>query len=342
MPQGRKRKQLAPAAAAPIEQPKRRNRFTPYIIAAGVIVALLAIVSVPYYQQYVAPFRQTVITVDNTTIRMNYFMQRIKSAGSDGFSMISQITNELLIKAGAPRYGITVTAKDVDDYLRQMAAGTDNHTVSDIEYRLWYRQTLNESMLSDKQYREMITNQLYSTRLQAYLSANMPKNVEHVLVYAIFVSSYDEAIKAKERWQAGEDFSKLATELSIDGTTKDKGGEVGWLPEGASIFDSQAFDMKVGDVSDPAIVPGADPTADPSQTPQTYYIIYVKDKAERPIEDQYLSSVQAKVFQDWLTDENHNHTVKWNFNSEINAWINWQIAKAKGPSSSSSTSGTSG
>jgi len=338
MPQGRKRKQPESAAAVPIEQPKRRNRFTPYIIAAAVVVALLAMVSVPYYQQYIAPFRQVIITVDSTVIRMNYFMQRIRAANSDGFAMITQITNELLIKSGAPRYGITVTDTDVDDYLHKIAAGSDNHTVSEIEFREWYRQALNESKLSDQRYREMVTVQIYSERLQKYLADTMPKEVDHVLVYALFTSSYDAAIKAKERWTAGEDFSKLATELSIDGTTQEKGGEIGWLPEGASIFDL-AFDMNVGEVSDPAVVPGADPTADPTQTPQTYYIIYIKDKAVRPIESQYLASVEAKVYQDWLTAEHDNHTVKWNFNSEINAWINWQIAKAKGPSSSSSSSG---
>ncbi len=338
MPQARKKRQPETPAAVPVEQPKRRNRYTPYFIAAAVVVVLLAIVSIPYYQQYVGPFRQTVITVDNTTIRMSYFLQRIKSANSDGFSMLTALTNELLIRFGAPQYGITVTDKDVDDYLRQQAAGSDNHTVSDIEFREWYRQTINESRLPESRYRELITGNIYSIRVQEYVSTHMPKEVEHIHLYAIFVSSYDEAVKTKERWAAGEDFSKLATELSIDGTTKDKGGEIGWLPEGASIFD-YAFDLNVGDVSDPAVVPSADPTADPTTTPQTFYIMYIQDKAVRPIEDQYLSSVEAKVFQDWLNTEREKHTVKWNFNSEISAWINWQLAKDKGPSSSSSTSG---
>jgi len=340
MPQARKQRQPEAPPTIPVEQPKRRNRYTPYFIAAAVVVALLAIVSVPYYQQYIGPFRQIVLTVDNTTIRMSYLLQRIIAADSDGLSMMEALTNEQLIRHGAPRYGITVTEKDIDDYLRQQAAGTDNHTVSDIEYREWYRQTINESRLPESRFREMVGNSIYATRLQEYLSTDMPKEVEHVFLYGILLSSYDDAVKAKERWAAGEDFSKLAEELSIDQSTPGSGGEIGWLPEGASggVFD-QAFSMNVGDVSDPGLVPSSDPTADPSTTPQIYYIIYVKDKAIRPIEDQYLSSIQAKVFQDWLSGEHEKHTVKWHFNSEINAWINWQLTKYQGSSSTSSTSG---
>src|SRR5512136_352847 len=233
MPQARKKKQPETPAAVPVEKPKRRNRYTPYFIAAAVVVALLAIVSVPYYQQYIGPFRQIVLTVDNTTIRMSYLLQRIKAADSDGLSMMESLTNEQLIRQGAPRYGITVTEKDVDDYLRQEAAGTDNHTVSDIEYREWYRQTVNESTLPESRFREMVTNSIYSTRLQEYLSTNMPKEVEHVFLYGILLSSYDDAVKAKERWTAGEDFSKLAAELSIESSAQENGGEIGWLPEGA-------------------------------------------------------------------------------------------------------------
>ena len=338
MPQARKKKQPETPAAVPVEKPKRRNRYTPYFIAAAVVVALLAIVSVPYYQQYIGPFRQIVLTVDNTTIRMSYLLQRIKAADSDGLSMMEALTNEQLIRQGAPRYGITVTEKDVDDYLRKECAGSDNHTVTDIEFREWYRQTLNESTLPESRFREMITNTIYSTRLQEYLSTNMPKEVEHVFLYGILLSTYDDAVKAKERWTAGEDFSKLAAELSIESSAQENGGEIGWVPEGATIFD-EAFSMNVGDVSDPGLVPSSDSTADPSTTPQTYYIIYVKDKAVRPIEDQYLSSIQAKVFQDWVSDEHAKHNVKWHFNSEINAWINWQLTKYKGSSSTSSTSG---
>ena len=66
----------------------------------------------------------------------------------------------------------------------------------------------------------------------------------------------EEAAKAKaasiaERARKGEDFAKLAKELSSDAGTKAQGGDVGWMTHSNAPFEDALFGMQSGAISDP-------------------------------------------------------------------------------------------
>ncbi|GAJ14605.1 unnamed protein product, partial [marine sediment metagenome] len=118
---------------------------------------------------------------------MAYFIKRARLAtgAQDAISSTLQgLTDELLIKQGAPRYGIEATPEDIDQELRRIARG-ESETISESEFKEWYRQQLNESKLSNSEYRDLIYTGLLAAHLYGYLAERVPTVTEHVHLHAI-------------------------------------------------------------------------------------------------------------------------------------------------------------
>ncbi|MFC2025142.1 peptidylprolyl isomerase [Chloroflexota bacterium] len=294
------------------------------IIASVVIALILIIVLFSSYQELWAPFRQTVIRVDDTTISMGYLLKRVRmSGGSEPMAMLQSLTHEQVIKLGAPQYGIEVTPEDVDQILMRMAGG-ESGNITQPEFKEWYRQQLNETKLSDSEYREIVHIQLLTIRLHEYLAARVPTIAEQVHVHGILVETSKSAREVKERLEAGENFADVAKEVSLDEDLKEKGGDLGWLPRGVSDqFEYIAFNLAPGEVSEPL----------PSETEGYYYLLMVSEKADaREMDEDSLSVLQARALEHWLPQEMQLHQITWHglnngFDSETLAWINWQLSK---------------
>jgi peptidyl-prolyl cis-trans isomerase C len=74
---------------------------------------------------------------------------------------------------------------------------------------------------------------------------------EEIHARHILVPTEEEAKKALERIKAGEDFAKVATELSKDPSAD--GGDLGWFTKDRMVpeFSDAAFKLKKGEVSEP-------------------------------------------------------------------------------------------
>jgi foldase protein PrsA len=328
--------------------PERRTRRITYIIASVVIVAAVALVSVAYFQQYVAPFQKVVINIDGQPIvKMRYFVERARVSGSNGLSTIETLTNEEVMKLAEAKYGVSVTQEDIDKALRIKAAGGENITISDFEFNEWYRQTLNNNKIPGNVYRDIVAAELRTALFQDYVNKTIPASIDHAHVYAIFLNTYDEALNVKNRVDGGEDFFKIAREISIDETTRESGGDVGWIPKGVYLFNNDPFSLEIGKTSDVlAVADSSSSTADTSSsttpTIQAYYVEIVTEVAVRPIEDYYIAEVQSSTYKKWLDNETKSHTVKWNYNSEIDAWLNWELSKLSTATTTASTTATGG
>ncbi|MFC2014463.1 peptidylprolyl isomerase [Chloroflexota bacterium] len=318
-----------------------RGRWTGIIIAAVVIAIMAAIIGFFSYQQYVAPFRRPIITVDDVTVRMDYFLKRLRLSGAEPLQLLSQISKEQVIILAAPEYGLEASPEDVDEDLRAMFRG-ESETISESEFREWYRQLLNERGLSDTEFRELIALSVLSTKLQEYLAERMPTVAEQRHIYVIFTETFEEAEAARARWEAGEDFSELARELSLDELSQETGGELGWFPQ-AGMLDPQleyeVFKLNSGNVTQPLALMGEETTPEGETIPAITgaYIALVNDIAIRELDETSLQMVKSNVIEDWYSVEQKNHKIQYHgikngFDSETYAWINWQLSKTR-PSS---------
>lgn len=114
-----------------------------------------------------------------------------------------------------------------------------------------------------------------------------------VTVFHILFETAEEAVAARERLEAGEDFTVLAGELSKDLATRGAGGSVGIVVEGEPIpglgdlpeFMDAAFSLRVGEVSQPV------------QTSRGYHLIKVTEKDEGGYEevDQVVEQIRDTI-----------------------------------------------
>jgi peptidyl-prolyl cis-trans isomerase C len=127
----------------------------------------------------------------------------------------------------------------------------------------------------------------------------MPEMVRarHILIKTDPSASDNDNKKAREKAEdilkkikAGEDFAKLAADLSDDPGSKTKGGDLGFFPKGIMVksFEDVAFSLKPGEVS--GIV----------ETQFGYHIIKVEEKKEAGMEP--FDTAKEKIKQKLLPE----------------------------------------
>ncbi len=185
----------------------------------------------------------------------------------------------------------------------RIAKGKGFEKIDDVKEQL---DLLSDDFLSQEYVRREIiakidvteedTNLYYKTHLNEFRTPEMVK-ASHILIKVDKSATADEKEKARgkaadvlKRVKAGEDFAKLASEVSDDPGSKAKGGDLGYFARGRMVkpFEDASFSVKAGEISD--IV----------ETPFGFHIIRVDDKKESVVEpyDKVKDKVREKVSND--------------------------------------------
>ena len=116
---------------------------------------------------------------------------------------------------------------------------------------------------------------------------DMLKNNPEVKVSHILVSSKEEAEKVLADLKAGQSFDDLAKKFSVDKSTSERGGEIGYISKGQTFPDIEkaVYSMKVNEVSEPI------------QTQAGWHILKVLEikKREIPTFDESKPQLQQQV-----------------------------------------------
>jgi peptidyl-prolyl cis-trans isomerase C len=113
----------------------------------------------------------------------------------------------------------------------------------------YYRSKVLMEALLTKIAREAVTPDNLQNTYE--LAAKAQKPEEEIHVRHILVATEAEAEAIEKRLKAGEDFAKIATQLSKD--TGSDGGDLGWITHDKVVpeFADAAFKLKVGEISAP-------------------------------------------------------------------------------------------
>lgn len=140
-------------------------------------------------------------------------------------------------------------------------------------------------------FRHIVEVQLYRQKLNAILAKDVPTTEEEVHARHILVKTFDEAKKVEDRLKGGEDFVKVALEVSTDPSVKTNLGDLGWFGRGQLIqpFEDAAFSLPVMQISDPVT------------TSFGIHIIQVLQKdPNHPLTAAQLQQNQAGALDAWL------------------------------------------
>jgi len=186
--------------------------------------------------------------IDNTTVALigKYILTREK------YKIITEYMNE--------KYDYTLTPEQEKEFLdfiinkKLMAMdarekGYDKRKDIQVKYEWDF-----DDLLSHAYYVENVENKAKVTDTEAkdYYNKHTGDFVQ-VKAAHILVKEKDEAESLYKRIQSGESFSDIAKKYSIDQTTKDSGGDLGYFQKDTMVkeFEDAAFSMSKDDVSEP-------------------------------------------------------------------------------------------
>ena len=331
----RKTKAAAKAAAVP-QKKKPRTRRTALIISSVALVVAIAAGAI-YYLAGVMPYQRVILTVGSANVKTGYFLKRVvANSTSDPAATLQSLTTELLVQQAAPDYGLVpVTPEDIDTALRDAAKGT-NDTITDADFATWLKEQLANSGLTEKEYREIVGRNIQTQRLAEIVSANVQSIVPQVHLWAIILSTNDAAVAAKARIDAGESFSAVASDVSIDATSKANGGDLGWMPPDilSTQLSSTADSLDIGKCSDPVTYVQQNSSSSTGTT-TTYVLLMVSEKsaAMQATADQ-VTMLKNKAMGDWLNARTQTTAVtihglngSTTLDSQTSAWITYQVQK---------------
>jgi parvulin-like peptidyl-prolyl isomerase len=267
-----------------LKQQKRRQRII-LGLAILVVVAVLSVVGIGVYNGWYVedykPLHETVLEVNGTKFNMEYYV-----------TMLDYYTQDLDPIYISYMTDYTAEAIERNELVKQAAAALDI-TVSDEEV-----DELMESLdlPQEKPYRDLAITQLLLQKVRdEYLEEQVPKFADQRHIMAMFLESEAQANEVIARIEAGESFTELAAELSLDDVTKEAEGDLGWLPQGilpltvdSEVLEENAFTIEVGTLSQPIFE--ADKTKSVG-----YWLVEVIEITEADEGDEEGGSVEAQV-----------------------------------------------
>ena len=290
-----------PRGRSRLERERRSQRLI-LLLGTIIIASILGVVAFGYYDSRIAIRTEPVARVDHRVLTTQDLAKQLALAHQQGLAadqlayyaplILDGMVNDELVREEASRRGLEASPEEIDQALRESLGLKEGEEASLQEL---YLKRLQDLKMDDREYRGFLEINLLRQKLNDALASDIPEEMDQVHLLLILAQDEATARALLARLEAGEDFSELARNESLDVETKDKGGDLGWLPRGLRPeLEEATFGLAVGEVSQPVY------------TSQGYYLIKVVGMETRPLDPEARDALKAKALDVWLEGQGQN------------------------------------
>jgi foldase protein PrsA len=181
-----------------------------------------------------------------------------------GRELLDQMVDHEVVRMEGNAEGVTVTEDEITKELKRMQQGYDSETqfYESMQEQLGFTPESLKTDLFNKLLLEKIATKsitITDEQVDSYIKAHPDEFISPVQLrlQQIVVGSKEQTDKVAADLNKGMDFAQVAKNRSLDDSTRNKGGDLGWLDENdpfmAPSIMSAAKKLKVGEVSKPVL-----------------------------------------------------------------------------------------
>ena len=209
-------------------------------------------------------------------------------------TVLNTLIDQDLIEQAAAIQKITVSDADIDGEIQQdiaAAGGKDKWTA-------W----LSANQLTEAENRDRIRSALITNKMRDIVVGGIGNTAEEVHARHILVASEATANDVLNKLKGGVDFAALAAQYSLDTSTRQTGGDLGWFARGELLEPA---------VEDAAFSLQANQTGGPVKSKLGYHIVQTLERVkDRPISPETRYKLEQNAFALWLQSLEKNAKIE--------------------------------
>jgi foldase protein PrsA len=306
-----------------------RARFFAMLGIVGIVVVAFGVIGAGFLMDWLDERQlpgSTAIKVDERKYSLEEVTERTRlftaETGNTQSTLViptvgNQVVDEALLLQFASEKGVDVT----EDELKAEIAELLGITVDDPNFDSIYQEKVDSLDMSEERYRDYARGRVLDDKMRAKFEEELPATVESVHFRQIQVNDQAAADDIKRQLDEGGDFAALAAQFSTDTTTKDTGGDKGWIPRGvfSEAQENVLFSLEPNEI---AVYPT------PGGQVFVYQAIEISDA--QPIAEEYRQSLATANYTDWKTQKQESVEVinELDFQEGNSEKIRWVVDNA--------------
>ena len=200
--------------------------------------------------------------------------------------VLDVMIEQVLIEQSAAQEGLTVSDQEVEDVIARDVAENGGEE----QFNAW----LQANNWTAEEYKMRQRSMMIASRMFERVTSNVPTKAEQVHARHILVATEQQARDLEVQLQGGADFVALASQYSLDPSTKDSGGDLGFFPRGTLVvpeIEDVAFTLEVGQIS--GVV----------KTAMGYHIIQVIERVQdMALTEESWQALKETTFRKWAAE----------------------------------------